>query len=820
MIFRNSLRLTTALIGSLAAVSAASAQSTGTQTAELGEVVVTGQRPQRSIDGLISAENVGKSRSTVTQEFISTQAAGQTINEILNLVPGMNFTSNDAYGSSGGNIRLHGFDGPRIAQTFDGMPLNDSGNYAIYPNQQLDGELIGQATVNTGTTDADSPTASATGGTINIASINPTDDFGGWVKGSLGDFDYKRFMGFLNTGSVGPWGTRAWFAYTDQDYGKHRGEGRLRKIQYNAKIYQPLGDNGDFVSLALHWNRNRNNNIATLTLYPRADGSLGSSADTSPFGWHTDFLPTYTAPTVVDGAADNDANSTNYWGLQINPSNTGNIRGQSRFTLMNGLRLTIDPSFQYVLANGGGQQAVLSETDALLRGSKTSGGVFLNGDKDTLDRVRVMSPSITNTQRYGLITSLLWDINPDHALRLAYTLDWARHRQTGAFGKIDFSNPSEPRFADPFGGLKEEDNRIVNLDGYYLRGRDRLSYAKLNQVALEYRGKMLDDHLRLNLGVRAPFFTRDMNQYCYSQKGTSSVRCTTETAILQSSGYYQFGTSKVDYIAPYSRKKEFDDILPNVNVTWRFDPANSVYVSYAESLTLPRTDNLYTVVRNASGELVSPIIDPERSKTWDMGYRYQSDLLIGAVNLWFTKFENRILSAYDPETDISTDRNIGDVDLKGVDAQIGFSPIEPLSFYFSASYNDNEIKSDYRASPTAVIPVGGKSLVDVPEWTLGFNAEYKSGPLSAGVTAKYVDARWLTDVNDVKVPDYTVVGANARFDLGYFGIEGSQVQINVSNLFDERYYGAITSTGTTSASYLGARQGAPRTIQASLRYAF
>ena len=65
-----------------------------------------------------------------------------------------------------------------------------------------------------------------------------------------------------------------------------------------------------------------------------------------------------------------------------------------------------------------------------------------------------------------------------------------------------------------------------------------------------------------------------------------------------------------------------------------------------------------------------------------------------------------------------------------------------------------------------------------------------------------------------------MVGANARFDLGYFGIDGSQVQINVSNLFDERYYGAITSTGTTSASYLGARQGAPRTIQASLRYAF
>ncbi|KAK0341902.1 hypothetical protein LTR94_024511, partial [Friedmanniomyces endolithicus] len=122
------------------------AQSTGTQAVEVDEVVVTGQRGPRTIDGAIVAESVGKSRSSVTQEFIATQASGQTINEILNLVPGMNFTNNDPYGSSGGNIRLHGFDGNRIAQTFDGMPLNDSGNYALYTNQQLDSELIEQAT--------------------------------------------------------------------------------------------------------------------------------------------------------------------------------------------------------------------------------------------------------------------------------------------------------------------------------------------------------------------------------------------------------------------------------------------------------------------------------------------------------------------------------------------------------------------------------------------------------------------------------------------------------------------------------------------------
>ena len=81
----------------------------------------------------------------------------------LNKVPGFNFTNNDPYGSSGGNIRLHGFDGNHISLTWDGMPLNDTGNYAIYSNQRPDTENIGTISVNQGATDVDSPTAAATG---------------------------------------------------------------------------------------------------------------------------------------------------------------------------------------------------------------------------------------------------------------------------------------------------------------------------------------------------------------------------------------------------------------------------------------------------------------------------------------------------------------------------------------------------------------------------------------------------------------------------------------------------------------------------------
>ena len=806
---------TTALMSGVLMAGAASAQSTGTAAVEIDEVVVTGQRGPRNIDGAIVAETVGKSRSTVTSEFIETQAAGQTINEVLNLVPGMSFTNNDAYGSSGGNIRLHGFDGPRISQTFDGMPLNDSGNYSLYTNQQLDSDLIASASVNTGTTDVDSPTASASGGTINMSSIRPTTEFGGRIKGSLGDDNFRRVFALLNTGEVGPLGTTAWFAYSDQSYDKFKGQGDLNKTQYNFKVFQPLRDNGDFVSLAGHWNRNRNNNYADLQLQRNADGSASLANGVT---WDSDFDNTYTAPTYRNGVADVDGNSNRYWGLRQNPSDTGNLRAQSRFTLRDNLIFTFDPSFQYTLATGGSGQFVLSETDRLIRGSQTTGGVDLNGDGDTMDSVRVHSTSNTHTQRYGISSSLIWKLSDTQTLRGAYTLDNARHRQTGMYGQIDFSNPTEPRFFDVFAGLHDKEHRIANLDGYELRSRDRLSYAILNQFAVEYAGRFLEDTLRVNVGVRAPFFKREMNQNCYSQSKSSSVVCSTETAVKQADGTYKLGTRSQSYIAPYSREVEFDDILPNVNVSWNFTGAHWVYGSFAQSLTLPRTDNLYTVFFDTDGDITSPITEPEKTTTYDFGYRYQTGTLIASANVWYTKFDNRIVSRYDQDLGVSFDSNVGDVDLYGFDSQIGWSPVEGLSLYATASYTDSEIANDY-LNGTTVIKTGGKSLTETPDWTFGGRVQYETGPLQVGAQVKYTGERWVTDENDLYTEAYTVVNADAKFDLGYFGYKNSSLALRVVNLLDEKYFGSISGATNASRSTYAYR-GAPRTLQATLTYAF
>ena len=174
----------------LMAAQAAHAQSTGTQAVEnIESVTVTGMA---EISGIMKPITVPKERSTITQDFINTQPAGQSVFESLNKVPGFNFTNNDPYGNSGGDIRIHGFDGNHISFTWDGMPLNDTGNYAIYTNQMIDPEVIDRVSVNQGSTDVDSPTAAATGGVIAIKSDDPHNVFGAELVLSRGTNNDQR----------------------------------------------------------------------------------------------------------------------------------------------------------------------------------------------------------------------------------------------------------------------------------------------------------------------------------------------------------------------------------------------------------------------------------------------------------------------------------------------------------------------------------------------------------------------------------------------------------------------------------------------------
>jgi iron complex outermembrane receptor protein len=798
----------TALVGCLLSATAAMAQSTGTDAVE--QVVVTASSLKNQ-NGTIVQQVVPKSRSTITQDFIARQVPGQTILDSLNLLPGVNFTNNDAYGSAGGDITIRGFDSQRVALLQDGIPLNDSGNYAIYPNQQMDSELISKVDVNLGTTDVDSPTAAAAGGTINYVTRKPTDDFGGVFEAQAGDGNFRRFFGVIDTGKIGPFGTSAWFSAADAINDVFNGPGKIHKQQYNARIYQPLGDNGDFISLIANYNKNRNNFINRMTL---AQFQAGTGVG---------YLRSNCArPTPVAGTAQIDVNASTCYLNNINPSNTGNLRGQSLFHIGDNFILTVDPSFQYTLANGGGR-TLFNESgngtgSGIIRGNRTTGGQDLNGDGDILDTVLLYSPNTTNTRRYGVTSSLIYKFADNQSFRLAYTYDEAHHRQTGEY--TTFNSDGTP--SNVFGGKDGYGNSIKLSDGSILRRRDRVSVATLNQVSAEYRGKFVDDKVLLNVGLRAPFFKRELHNFCY-QSDTFTAYCTnqTPTAVAGSNdGNGQTlvtlpGQGTTQYGRPREFTRKYDKVLPNVGVSYALADYQSVYFSYAETLSAPRTDDLY------DKKLTDP--KPETAHVYDFGYRFQSPTVLLAASVYYNDFTNRIERAFNEQDNIAFSVNVGDVKLKGFDAQVGFKPEEYLSFYASFSYQDSELQENIAGTTLgSVLLTKGKSLYEAPKYQGAARVDWDiTDALSVGVQAKYVGERWTNLTNTEKVPHYALLDLDARYMLDGFlenyGMKGTYVQINVKNLADEKYLGdlAVNPSGTG----LG-QPGYPRTASITLHAAF
>jgi iron complex outermembrane recepter protein len=790
------------------APTSALAQSTGT---ELEELTVLGFRAKRKVNSLIDAEQSTKARSSVDGDYIGAQVPGQSVLQNLNLLPGVFFSNNDAYGQSGGTFYIRGFDANRISVTQDGIPVNDSGNYAIYSHQQLDGELIERVSVNAGTTDVDSPTASASGGTVNYRTIKPGRDFGGVLNVSGGGDNYKRVFAKLDTGELGNSGITSFIAMSYTNYEKFKRAGDLDKQQYNIRLRRDFS-RGDFVQASAHMNISRN------TFYRNPTKAQFQSLGTN-FEYTNNWQRAPARPGLADtdnaGSATNlstPASGGNFYALSQNPSDTSNIRLQSSFHLLDRLRITLDPSFQYTRANGGGD-TIFAEADPRLRGNSNASGVDLNNDGDTLDRVRLHTPNNTRTQRPGVNSSLIWDVTDQLRGRISYTYEYARHRQSGEVGYIGATGFP----LNVFGGLDGPPVRAA--DGSILRVRDRLSIATLSQFAGDLRWTGFDNRLMLEIGLRLPRFRRELNQYCWTLDnaptgGTLSrdQYCTSQPEPAPSTGLR---------IAPYAAIKTYQADLPSLGARFEVLPKQFLYAHLATSLSAPRTDNLYA--------LSTPRVVPEKTQSIDFGYRYQGDQLIAALGGYFTNFRNRIVTSFDPATGLVIDRNVGTVDLSGAEFELGLRPLTNLSVYLSGNYSSSVAQANIQTGPDRFEPSQAKELVGKPKFQTALRAEYTLDNLRAGVQAKYVAKRWATDINDEYAPGFWTADVDLRIGLqdwmsDMIGTKGSYLQVNVVNMFDRRYLSGVTTSHIRATGPGGSAPaysiGAPRTIMATLHTAF
>jgi iron complex outermembrane receptor protein len=315
------------------------------------------------------------------------------------------------------------------------------------------------------------------------------------------------------------------------------------------------------------------------------------------------------------------------------------------------------------------------------------------------------------------------------------------------------------------------------------------------------------------------------------------------------------------YTPPTHRVLKYHKLLPTAGFTYQFMPRLALYGDYNKGLQIPGTDNLYQSL--AFPKSASP--KPETTDNFDAGLRYTSSRIQAQVAAWYTIFTNRLASSYDPVQDITIYRNLGTVHKYGLDAQIAYQPIRPVTLYAFASVLKSKILDNVQtgactaAQVTAGASTGvgtctavgqaifvngltaGRRESGAPTYLLGGRVEWHAGPVLLGAQAKRTGPRYVNDQNlpivptaatptyivyGAKTPAYTVVDLDARIDMGpvFSAIspalsKQTYIQINVTNLFDKLYvagFGGNTSTTSIPFAYIGA----PRTVSASLNIGF
>ena len=223
-------------------------------------------------------------------------------------------------------------------------------------------------------------------------------------------------------------------------------------------------------------------------------------------------------------------------------------------------------------------------------------GRDLNGDGDRLDTVRVLAPSQTQTNRYGVIAGLRYDINEFHTVRVNYTFDRGRHRQTGETGLL------QPN-GEPFDVFPVNDP-LADVSGNILQKRDRRSIALLHQISGEYRGEFFDSRLTVNIGVRGAVLhprPQQLLRHLERQRLRRVLRhqhrrprrlAGQQPDVVGTPAAGVRGQS-APVQGPQRRVFHYNEILPNVGAVYDIAPRTSIFANYSRGLQVPSTDLLY-----------------------------------------------------------------------------------------------------------------------------------------------------------------------------------------------------------------------------------
>lgn len=261
----------------------------------------------------------------------------------------------------------------------------------------------------------------------------------------------------------------------------------------------------------------------------------------------------------------------------------------------------------------------------------------------------------------------------------------------------------------------------------------------------------------------------------------------------------------------------------------RLTTRSALLPAFGASYRLARTQELFASLSaniNAKPETVftQAVYDdgfaPEKSRTFEAGWRHGSERIALAVAAYAIDYRNRLLQIANCSllgTCPSLLANVGRVSSRGVEARWRADLGAHWSWTGSAAYNDARYRNDYLVRG-ATVATAGKRVVNAPDWLLFAELRYARDGWHAGLEAQHRGRRAASYTNDLTIPAVTLWHASGGWEQagGPLGARRSGMQWQVRNLFDKSYIATIGASGYFASDADGTstyvQAGAPRGV--------
>ena len=667
--------------------------------------------------------------------------AKTSVYSALDILSGINVESEDPYGLSGKDIRIRGAKGFYCGMTVEGIP-----NYGIMPigarEDIYDMENMERVSLYKGASPADLGTGSGNrGGSIELQLRRPEDKAGVEVSQSFGSKDFVRTFLRIDSGEL-PSKTKFFGSYSYTDADKWKGKGDL-----GGRDHVTLGLNqlvNDVVNIDLFYNFNEIERHFFKNLdYEQADN----------INRDDNFYHHYN-----NGLTQDPRENVNYYDYNRGKFINRDFMSIIDINILGKFNLSLKPYY--------------SSEDANFWEGKEGFpvvGYTMPKKPGVLNKTREL-------ERYGVIPEMNFDIS-GFEITAGY---W--------FESHDLEKYVE-RYVSTSHGLE--------YNGY-------MYYAKNDG-----HGKIYSPYAKLSYELNRFKFQAGLKYFYYEEPA--------------STGYISDAALALKKDPDLSLKEtDYDEILPTLGIGYEFTENAKMYLNYGRNYMRPYAyvpvTTLYAMNRQAfktSGMTLQDIFDDwemETSDNFDLSFRYSHKYFSIAPLFFYSKHNDLLVSIDDPRIinpktnkPVTYYQNVGDAVAYGFELELNLYPSENLVFYLNPGYTDMSFDDDLKRGDK-ILKIKDNQIPDTPEWIIKSGLIYTINNFEISPSVKWIDSRYGDALNKEKIDDYTVVDLNLRYTIDdFWGLREAKLGLELSNLFNERYVGAIIADDTgTGADYYAA----------------